>query len=77
MKERGAKRYTDPVTGQKVIDFPKEMIGAAAGLSESRTAARARSRWNQGASNAGKGDMPRPRNKAVWDANYDNIDWSK
>ena len=59
--QKGALRYNDPVTGQPVIDFPKEMIGAAYGRSESRTAKRARNRWTQGAMNAGKGDMPRPR----------------
>lgn len=59
--QKGALRYRDPVTGQKVIDFPKEMIGAAYGLSESRTARRGRSRWTQGAMNQGKGDMPRPQ----------------
>ena len=62
--QKGALRYNDPVTGQPVIDFPKEMIGAAYGRSESRTAKRARSRWSQGAMNAGKGDMPRPRTAA-------------
>jgi hypothetical protein len=59
--QKGALRYTDKATGRPVIDFPKEMIGAAYGRTESKTARRARSRWNQGAMNAGKGDMPRPR----------------
>ena len=59
--QKGALRYTDKATGRPVIDFPKEMIGAAYGRTESKTARRARSRWTQGAMNAGKGDMPRPR----------------
>ena len=58
---RGVKRYTDPATGRPVIDVPKEMIGAWAGKTPSQTARRAVSRWNQGAMNAGKGDMPRPK----------------
>ena len=58
---RGAFRYTDKATGRPVIDFPKEMVGAYYGLPSSKTAKRAVSRWNQGAMNQGKGDMPRPQ----------------
>lgn len=70
MKQRGALRYTDKATGRPVIDFPKEMIGAAQGLSSSRTAQRAVSRWNQGAMNQGKGDMQRPQNKEKADIGW-------
>ena len=62
MKERGVARYTDKATGRPVIDVPKEMLAAHYGLPQpSKTAARAKSRWEQLAMNAGKGDMPRPR----------------
>ena len=60
-KHKGVNRYTDPATGRPVIDVPKEMIGAWAGKTSSRTADRAVSRWHQGAHGAGKGDMPRPQ----------------
>ena len=70
MTQRGVKRYTDPATGRPVIDVPKEMIGAWAGKNPSRTANRAVSRWTQGAMNAGKGDMPRPCNKAKQDESW-------
>lgn len=69
-RQRGVNRYTDPATGRPVIDVPKEMIGAWAGKTPSRTANRAVSRWNQGAMNAGKGDMPRPANKAALDEGW-------
>ena len=64
-KHKGVNRYTDKATGRPVIDVPKEMIGAWAGKTPSRTASRAVSRWQQGAGNAGKGDMPRPRDAAA------------
>ncbi len=70
MKQRGALRYTDKDTGRPVLDFPKEMIGAAYGQSSSRTAKRAVSRWNQGAMNQGKGDMQRPQNKEKADIGW-------
>ena len=60
-KQKGALRYTDPASGRPVIDIPKDMLGAHLGLSRSKTAKRAEERWKQGATGAGKGDMPRPR----------------
>ncbi len=62
-KERGAKRYTDPASGRPVIDISKDMLAAHLGKPRSKTAVRAESRWTQGAVGAGKGDMPRPRDK--------------
>ncbi len=62
-KKKGVNRFTDPATGRPVIEVTKEHLGAHLGLSSSRTAKRAVSRWQQGASNSGKGDMPRPSNK--------------
>ena len=60
---KGVNRFTDPASGRPVIEVTKEQLGAYLGKSSSRTATRAVSRWNQGAMNAGKGDMQRPQNK--------------
>ena len=60
---KGLNRFTDKATGRPVIEVTKEQLGAHYGLSSSRTAKRAVSRWNQGAMNQGKGDMQRPQNK--------------
>lgn len=69
-KHKGVNRYTDKATGRPVIDVPKEMIGAWAGKTPSRTANRAVSRWHQGSHGAGKGDMPRPGNKRNIDESW-------
>lgn len=70
-KKKGVNRYTDPATGRPVLEVTKEQLGAHLGISSSRTAKRAVSRWNQGARNCGKGDMPRPHNKAKYDEGYE------
>lgn len=73
-KQKGALRYTDKESGRPVLDIPKDMLAAHLGMSRSATSRRAESRWMQGATGAGKGDMPRPRDTdakdradAAWD----------
>lgn len=75
-KQKGALRYTDPASGRPVIDIPKDMLGAHLGMPRSATSRRAEMRWKQGATGAGKGDMPRPTTPK-WGDNYDKIDWTK
>ncbi len=70
-KKKGVNRFTDPATGRPVLEVTKEQLGAHLGISSSRTAKRSVSRWNQGALNQGKGDMPRPQNKAKYDEGYE------
>ena len=70
-KQKGALRYTDPASGRPVIDIPKDMLGAHLGKTRSHTSKRAEERWKQGATGAGKGDMPRPRNKTKYDEGYE------
>ncbi len=69
-KQKGINRYTDHATGRPVMEVTKEQLGAVLGKSSSRTAQRAVSRWQQGASNFGKGDMPRPSNKRQADIGW-------